>query len=198
LNVVRDMLVFLKSLLTWWFIVEPWEQAVRVRFGKHVILFEAGAHLRIPFFDTVYVQNTRRRLLSVGSQTLTTSDRKVLTVHSTIGYVLSDVMKLQRGLHDADGTVMQHVTSRLAQDIAEHTLEDCGPAAVAARVRAQLGLKQYGLDVVEFALTSYVADVQTLRILTDGSAPGFSYTTLSTVLADNGSNVPASSGASWR
>lgn len=192
MNVVRDILDFVKSLLTWWFIVEPWEQAVRVRFGKHVLLFEAGAHIRIPFFDTVYVQNTRRRLLSIGSQTLTTSDRKVITVHSTIGYVLTDVLKLQTGLHDADGTVMQHVTSRLAQDIATHTLEDCGPAVVADRVRAQMGLAQYGLDVVEFALTSYVADIQTLRILSDGSAPYFNYAALTTVLPDLKSGMPAS------
>jgi hypothetical protein len=194
MNFIRDILDFLKSLLTWWFIVEPWEQAVRVRFGKRVRLFEAGAHVRIPFFDTVYVQNTRRRLLSIGSQTLTTADRKVLTIHSTIGYILTDVLKLQTGLHDADATIMQHVTSRLAQDIATHTMEQCAPADVAARVRAQMGLAQYGLDVVEFALTSYVGDIQTLRILSENAAPWFNYAALTTVLPDPKSAQPASSG----
>jgi hypothetical protein len=193
------MLDFIKALLTWWFIVEPWEQAVRVRFGKHVRLFAAGAHIRIPFFDNIYVQNTRRRLLSVGSQTLTTSDRKVLTVHSTIGYVITDILKLQRGLHDADGTIMQHISALLARDIAGHRLKDCGPTAVAARVKADLNLCAYGLDVVEFALTSYVADVRTLRILNDTAAPYFGYTQLNTVVAlGMAGNTPSAGSTSGR
>jgi SPFH domain / Band 7 family len=185
MNIVQNILDFLKSLLTWWFIVEPWEQAVRVRFGKNVKLFTAGAHIRIPFFDNVYVQNTRRRLISIGSQALTTNDRKVLTIHSTLGYVIADVLKLQRGLHDADGTVIQHVTACIAKDVASHDLTECGPAAIAGRVEEQLDLSDYGLDVVEFALTSYVADVQTIRLLNDNAAPYMTYQTLTTLLTDS-------------
>jgi len=186
MSVIQNILDFLKSILVWWFIVEPWEQAVRVRFGKHIYLFGAGAHVRIPFFDNIYIQNTRRRLLSAGLQTLTTSDRKLLSVHSTIGYVLTDIMKLQQGLHDADATITQHITALLARDIASHTLAECGPGDIAQRVRAGLDLAQYGLEVVEFALTSYIADVQTIRVLQDNSAPYFQYGALSTVI--NGSS----------
>lgn len=181
MNIIRDIIDFLKSLLTWWFIVEPWEQAVRVRFGKHVRLFAAGAHIAIPFFDNIYKQNTRRRLCSMGSQALTTKDRQVLTVHSTLGYVIADVLKLQRGLHDADATIVQHVSARIAEDVASHDMRECGPADIAARVRERLDLSPYGLDVVEFMLTSYTANVQTIRILQDNSAPYLSYAALSTM-----------------
>lgn len=195
MNIIRDIIDFLKSLLTWWFIVEPWEQAVRVRFGKHVRLFGAGAHIQIPFFDSIYKQNTRRRLCSMGSQALTTQDQQVLTVHSTIGYVIVDVLKLQQGLHDADGTIVQHVTARIAEDIASHKLTECGPAAIAMRVRQKLDLSPYGLNVVEFALTSYTANVQTIRILQDGSAPYVGYAALSTMASiGSGPGVPASYG----
>lgn len=193
MNIIRDLIDFLKSLLTWWFIVEPWEQAVRVRFGKHVRLFGAGAHVAIPFFDSIYKQNTRRRLCSMGSQALTTRDRQVLTVHSTIGYVIVDVLKLQQGLHDADATIVQHVTARVAQDVASHNMVECGPADIAARVRLELDLSAYGLDVVEFVLTSYTANVQTVRILQDNSAPYLSYGALSTALSSGGLCTPAAS-----
>lgn len=191
MNILQSVLNFLHALLDWWFIVEPWEQAVRVRFGKHVGLFGPGTHIKIPFFDAVYKQNTRRRLISMGSQTLTTSDRKVVTIHSTVGYVIKDVLKLQQTLHDADGTIMQHVTARVANDLATHTLAESSPANVAARVKAQLSLEQYGLTDIEFAITSYVADINTLRLLSDGSAPYFAYAILQTWIPQ-GAGVPSS------
>jgi hypothetical protein len=187
MNVVQNVLDFFKHLLQWWFIVEPWEQAVRARFGKHVKLFNGGAHFRIPFFDTVYVQNTRRRLMSMGSQTVTTKDRKLITIHSTLGFTIVDILRIQQTLHDAEGTVMQHVTARLAQDIATHDLKDCAPAEVMDRVGAALDLERYGLGNLEFALTSYVADIKTIRLINDSSAPWIGGTPLNTAAA----NAPA-------
>lgn len=194
MSIIWEIINFLKAILTWWFIVNPWEQAVRVRFGKHVKLFGGGAHICIPFFDSIYIQNTRRRLCSMGSQSLTTSDRKVLTVHTTIGYLIVDVLKLQLTLHDADATITQHVTAIVANDVATHTLEDCAPAEIASRVREKLDLALYGLDVVEFALTSYVADVQTIRLLSENSAPYMQYQALSTVMNSGGGPAAVGSG----
>src|SRR6267142_243142 len=95
LNIIQNILDFFKTLLQWWFIVEPWEQAVRVRFGKNVHLFNGGTHFRVPFFDSVYTQNVRRRMTSIGSQTVTTRDRKLVTIHSTLGFTIVDVLLLQ-------------------------------------------------------------------------------------------------------
>jgi regulator of protease activity HflC (stomatin/prohibitin superfamily) len=192
MNLLQNILDFFKNLLQWWFIVEPWEQAVRVRFGKNVLLFNGGTHFRIPFFDSVYVQNVRRRLISIGSQTLTTKDRKLVTIHSTLGYTIVDVLRLQQTLHDADGTILQHVITKLAHDIATHNLGDCAPADVMDRVRANLNLEQYGLGNLEIALTSYVADIKTIRLINDSSAPWIGGASLNTVYQSGAqSNSPA-------
>ena len=180
MSILQNILDFFKHLLQWWFIVEPWEQAVRVRFGKKVLLFNGGTHFRIPFFDTVYVQNTRRRLTPIGSQTLTTKDRKLVTIHSTLGFTITDVLKLQQTLHDCEGTILQHVTALLAQDIATHDLVDCAPEETMTRVRVALDLEQYGLGNLEIALTSYVADIRTIRLINDASAPWFQGSQLTT------------------
>ncbi len=34
MSLFNGILEFLKTMVSWWFVVEPWEQAVRVRFGK--------------------------------------------------------------------------------------------------------------------------------------------------------------------
>lgn len=192
MSIIQNILDFFKTLLQWWFIVEPWEQAVRVRFGKNVLLFNGGTHFRIPFFDAVYVQNTRRRLISMGSQTVTTKDRKLITIHSTLGYTIVDILRLQQTLHDAEGTVMQHVTSRLAKDIAANFLADCAPADVMTRVGAALDLERYGLGNLELALTSYVADIKTIRLINEASAPWIGGMSLHTSIVT--SNMPAASG----
>jgi hypothetical protein len=56
------------------------------------------------------------------------------------------------------------------------------------RVRASLNLEKYGLGNLEFALTSYVADIKTIRLINDASAPYISGYSLSTTNNDN--NVP--------
>lgn len=169
MNWLTSLLECIRALLTWWFVVEPWEQAVRVRFGNRVALFHAGVHLRIPFFDRLYVQNTRRRLSGLPVQTLTTKDGKVLTLHGSIAYTITDVLKLHFALHDAEATIQQEAMALIAQYVAEHELDACTPEEIAMQCGAYLreDLHEYGLGEVFLFLTGYVANIRTLRLLQD-------------------------------
>lgn len=180
MNVFQSILELVKNLLHWWFIVQPWEQAIRVRLGKDARLFGPGLHFRMPFLDSVYIQNTRRRLMYIGAQTLTTSDGKLITLHSTLGFTIEDVMLLQSSLHDATATIQQHVMGLLANDVALHILSECTPCEVIRRTRLELDLTKYGLGQVELALTGYVANVRTVRVLNDQLAPYLQCLPLST------------------
>lgn len=48
-----------------WVVVAPWEQAVRVRLGKHLSVLNAGVHLKLPFADLVYLQSVRLRISGI-------------------------------------------------------------------------------------------------------------------------------------
>lgn len=63
-----------------WFMVNPWERAVRVRAGRWSKQIEPGAYFRIPFVDTVTLINTRLRITSTPSITITTMDGKTVTM----------------------------------------------------------------------------------------------------------------------
>jgi hypothetical protein len=186
MNMIQQLISFLKSLLTWWFIVEPWEQAVRVRFGKNVRLAHAGVHFKIPFFDVVYKQNTRRRVSSIPIQTLTSADRKCLTVHGSIGYTIKDVLKLQSTLHNAEQAVQQELAGLMSRYIAEHTAEECLPAAIVNYVSQHQQLSKYGIGDVDFFLTGYVSDLPSFRLIQD-SMQSYDYSSqkLSTVAASS-------------
>lgn len=184
MSLVQQIVELFKQLFSWWFIVEPWEQSVRTRCGKHVRLFEAGIYFRIPFIDTVYTQNIRRRICNVPVQTLTTSDGKSITVYGSLGYRIHDVLLLQRTLHDAEMSVHQEALGLVSGYVALMPLDMCTPEMITKYVNHNLKLTKYGLGDVEYFLTGYVADVPIYRLLQDSlSAYYGGGGTLSTVAA---------------
>lgn len=190
MGIVQNILDFLRNLLSWWFVVLPWEQAIRVRFGKHSRLFGAGLYWRIPFFDVLYIQNVRRRISTIPVQTLGTADGKTITLHGSLGYRVADVLKLQLTLHDAEGSVQQEVLGLITKYVVTHAAAECGSAQIIANICAQLDLTKYGLADAEFFLTGYVADVPTYRLLQDAMQSwGAVSAGLSTVSTQQ--NVPA-------
>jgi hypothetical protein len=171
MTVVQQLLSFLNTLLSWWVIVEPWEQAVRVRFGKHVRIFNAGLFWKIPFFDIIYKQNVRRRVSGLPAQTLTTGDGKSITVVGSIGYRVVDVLKLHTTLHDAETSILQEVLGAIAGFVIKSSISNCSPAAITEHVMGSLSLEKYGLGDVDFFLSGFVSNVPTYRLLQDSLAP---------------------------
>ena len=60
------------QIFRWWVIVAPWEQGLRVRAGKHVLLLKPGLHVRIPYIDQVFIQSSRLRIVHLAMQTVLT------------------------------------------------------------------------------------------------------------------------------
>lgn len=191
MNFLYQLLEFLRKLFDFLFVVEPWEQAVRVRFGKHLRLFGAGVHFKLPFFDRVYGQNVRRRVMPIGTQTTTTRDGKCVTINGSLGYRITDVLKLHQTLHDAEGSVLQEVSGKVHRYIAGHDVADCTPEKIMQAVGEALPLDKYGLGECDFFLSGYVSDVPALRLISEsmgGWHPGSQLSTTS----GNGGPVPVS------
>lgn len=162
---LQQVLALLKSLLTWWIIVSPWERAVRVRLGKHEALLGPGVHLRIPFADRVYQQSTRRRASALPPQTLVTKDGKPLTVAVMVGYVINDLLLLYHTLHHAEGTIHSEVLGAIGRFVTSRESRNCGPVELAAAATSAVDLEQFGLGDVSITVTSF-AYVRTYRLIT--------------------------------
>lgn len=165
MNFLYQLLEFLKKFFDFLFVVEPWEQAVRVRAGKHLRLFGAGIHPKLPFFDRVYGQNVRRRVLALGVQTTTTRDGQCVTINGSLGYRITDVLKLHQTLHDAEGSVLQEVSGKVQRYIAEHDAVDCTPEKIMRAVAEVLPLEHYGLGDCDFFLSGYIANIPAVRLI---------------------------------
>lgn len=154
----------LAGLLRWWVVVAPWEQAVRVRLGKHVRVLGAGIYWRIPGVDRIYRQSIRRRFSSVPTQTVTTKDGRAVTVSGALGYRIEDIGKLYDTLHHAEDTVQTEAAALVARFVRDCALAECTPGAVEESVTKALDLSRYGIGGVEFAITDFVA-VRTYRLI---------------------------------
>lgn len=154
----------LKAALTWWIVVTPWEQALRVRWGRHVTLLRSGVYLRLPIVDRVYRQTVRRRFSAVPTQTLTMQDGKTVTVAGSLGYCIVDLQTLYATLHHAEATLEAETQALVSDFIISHEYTDFTPAALQNYVEQHLDFSRYGIGDAEFVITTFVC-VKTYRLL---------------------------------
>jgi hypothetical protein len=160
----RELLNALTTVFRWWFIVQPWEQGVRVRAGKHTRVYAAGWFWMVPFVDRVYIQNTRRRLTAIPASTLSTLDGRSITIAGALGYRIDDSLKLQQTLDHAEETLRLIVSGLVSAFVVSHRLESCTAPELLRDVSSKLDLARYGLADAEYCLTDF-AVVRTFRLI---------------------------------
>lgn len=155
--------------VVFWTIVQPWEQAIRVRAGKHVRRLAPGLHLRIPILDEVHKQASRLRCSLIPTQTLSTADGHTLVVSGTLGFAIADIEKVYRRLSHAEDTVSQLAAGAIAAQVFALTRANALPESVAAAVTKELRttLEPLGFAEVSVRLTDF-AFVRAFRLMQEG------------------------------
>lgn len=178
MNYFKEVLDYLSKIFQWWIIVEPWEAGLRVRLGKRVKELSPGIYFRIPFIDACYVQETRLRMISLNSQTVTTRDSQTITIFSSIGYSINNIKKLYETIAQPDSTIANTVLGTIADYVATHEVKECSPETIEKTVKEKLSSFDYGIVFEHVKITGY-SIVKTYRFITDGSyvADGIMLTT---------------------
>jgi len=106
--------------LTPWIIIEEWNSAVHLRFGKWIKTLGPGFHFKIPFFDSIIECPVITQSINLPSQTLTTLDEQSIVLKSIIRYRVSNVrVYLLNVMHATD--VLIDTTQGMIRDIVEVT-----------------------------------------------------------------------------
>jgi regulator of protease activity HflC (stomatin/prohibitin superfamily) len=106
--------------LTPWVIIEEWNGAVHLRFGKWIKTLGPGFHFKIPFFDNIIECPVITQSINLPSQTLTTLDEQSIVLKSIIRYRVSNVrVYLLNVMHATD--VLIDTTQGMIRDIVELT-----------------------------------------------------------------------------
>ena len=108
----RDMLPFV--------IIEQWNAAVQLRYGKWIRNLSGGIHFKIPFFDSVIECPVITQSVNLPSQTLTTLDEQSIVLKSIIRYKVSNVRTYLLGVMHANDVLID-TTQGIIRDVVEMT-----------------------------------------------------------------------------
>lgn len=168
MNFVKDIIDYIAKLFTWWVIVLPWEQGVRVTLGKRLILMSSGVYLKLPLIHTVFVQEKRLRVINLPIQTVSSKDGFALTISCSVGYSIIDIVKLYNALYQPDMTITNIVTSKVSEYISANDLVGCKPQEIEQHLNQAMSQTDYGLKY-EYVRVINFAHVKTFRLIQDQS-----------------------------
>ncbi len=155
-------------LLRWWVVVAPWEQGLRVRFGKTSKDLAPGIHFRIPLLDRVYVVCTRSRVIYCTNVTLTTKDRQVVTVSFCITYAIDSLRKVIDKTAQPEILLLTETQNEIALFVGDTNLAEVDPSSVEEYCGDDDWLENFagdhGLKGVNVKVTGF-AHVRTYRLL---------------------------------
>lgn len=162
----KEFLEFVGKFFTWWVSIQPWEQGLRVRAGKHESRLKPGLHFKVPILDLVYVQTDRQRVISVPIQTLTTKDGKTITVNIALRYSIKDISLLYHSFYHPEVTLSNMAMGGVAKFVAINNLDNCGPTEIERDFKLtdfeNKGLKDIAIVVIGYAI------VRTYRLIQEG------------------------------
>lgn len=166
MNTIKEILDYISKLFKWWIIVNPWELGLRIRLGKYEKMLLPGLHFRIPFFDSIYVQTTRMRMVTLSPQTVTTRDGKTVTIVASVGYSISNLSELYKSLAHPESTICNLVLSSISEYVYMNDVHECRPELIEAEVIKGLESSSYGIKYEQVKVIGF-AVVKTFRFIQD-------------------------------
>lgn len=171
---IQSFADWLRSILEsakFWYMVNPWECAVRVRAGRYAKQIDPGTYLRTPFIDTITLVNTRLRITSTPSLTITTRDGKTVTLAVMVGFKIVDPLLAMRELMTPEYTCAAMAQAATAASAARRNADELREPAFLDAIKAELiDSKVPGVQFETIKITE-MAVVRTFRLLQDSWKP---------------------------
>lgn len=165
---LKDFFEYVFNAVKIWVVVQPWQGGIRVRFGKKIKNLRGGVYFRIPYFDSVFIKDTRLRVVALPIQTLTSADEKTVTLSSSVGYSITSVAQLYKTLNHPETTIANMAMSVISEFIYKNKLLEISPEKIEEIVLKKLNAEDYGIRFEYFKITSF-AVVRTYRLIQDQS-----------------------------
>jgi regulator of protease activity HflC (stomatin/prohibitin superfamily) len=110
------------DLFRFFVVIDEYERAIVLRLGRYSKTLEPGFHLLIPFnIDKVIVDKVVPRTVNLGSQALTTSDAKAITLSAVITAQIRDIRKAILEIENVDEALMDGCYAAIGDLIKSHT-----------------------------------------------------------------------------
>ena len=154
----RDMLPFV--------IIEQWNAAVQLRYGKWIRNLSGGIYFKIPFFDSVIECPVITQSVNLPSQTLTTLDEESIVLKAIIRYRVSNIQTYLLSVMHANDVLID-TTQGIIRDVVEMT---SWPGLVDVNTQITNEVKEYvvrwGIEIEAVTITD-LGIVKSFRIFGD-------------------------------
>ena len=163
-----DLLVRFSMDILPFVIVEQWNGAVQLRYGKFIKVLSPGIHFKIPFFDSIIECPVITQSVNLPSQTLTTLDDESIVLKSIIRYKVSNIQTYLLGVMHANDVLID-TTQGMIRDVVELTRwDDLVDVNETITDKVKEYVVRWGIEVEAVTITD-LGIVKSFRIFGDES-----------------------------
>jgi regulator of protease activity HflC (stomatin/prohibitin superfamily) len=163
-----DLLVRFSMDILPFVIVEQWNGAVQLRYGKFIKVLSPGIHFKIPFFDSIIECPVITQSVNLPSQTLTTLDDESIVLKSMIRSTVSNIQTYLLGVMHANDVLID-TTQGMIRDVVELTTwDDLVDVNETITNKVKEYVVRWGIEVEAVTITD-LGIVKSFRIFGDES-----------------------------
>ena len=156
---------FGKDLLPF-FVVDMWEKALVLRFGKFEDIKEPGLHFKIPFVDSVWHQTVVTQSIHLHPQSITSLDYRNIVVRAIVRYDISDCYLFLTKLSHPTDVLVDTTGAMIREIIEERNWEDLNDVEEELTQTIGNKVKEWGINIEKVTLTD-LAEINSLRVISD-------------------------------
>jgi len=150
------------------FIIDEWEEAIVLRFGKYFNTYKPGVYYKIPFFDSVWRYTVITQSIDIPPQSVTTADSENVVVKGIIRFSIIDIKTFMLTITQPQD-VLTDTTGGMIREIIEDT-KWVNIVDIDKRLTSEVGkfVKKWGIKVEKVTLTD-LQIANSIRIIQDST-----------------------------
>lgn len=165
---LRDGIESLKPFV----LVQPFERAIAVDFGRNKRVLEPGVHWVWPLgFTSVFHDNVVWRTVTLGAQSLLTADGRAITLRAVITARIEDIEAALLGVESVDHALIDSCCGAIGMQVAQHTWDEVRAESFSNELAkaCRRGAKRYGIEIDRVQLQD-LTQSRALRLFQDAKA----------------------------
>jgi regulator of protease activity HflC (stomatin/prohibitin superfamily) len=148
------------------FVVDMWEKALVLRFGKFEDIKDPGLHWKIPFVDSVWHQTVVTQSIHLHPQSITSLDYKNIVVRAIVRYDIKDTYLFLTKLAHPTDVLVDTTGAMIREIIEERNWEDLVDIEVELTEKIGQKVSEWGINIEKVTLTD-LAEINSVRVISD-------------------------------
>jgi regulator of protease activity HflC (stomatin/prohibitin superfamily) len=165
---ILDFLAEFWDVLRPWVVINDFEGAVVLRFGRYLRQLPPGLHWKLPFADTTVTTSTVVTTMALRPQTLTTCDDLTVVISAIVKYRITDVRAYLLDIWDSADVINDLTLGAIKEIVTTINYSDLQKQGIEDRVLTliQQEAEEYGVHIFKVTFAD-LGKVRSIRLITN-------------------------------